>query len=57
MSFRDKARNEKESAKGAAKEVAGRVSDDRSFEAEGKVQRAKGDLKQAGEKVKGAIKR
>ena len=56
MSIHDKAKNAKESAKGAAKDVAGRVSDDRSLEAEGKAQRAKGDLKQAGEKVKDAIK-
>ena len=34
--------NAKESAHGAAKGVAGRVCDDRSLEAEGNAQRAKG---------------
>jgi uncharacterized protein YjbJ (UPF0337 family) len=43
--------------KGKAKEAAGRATDDPDLEAEGKGDQAKGDLKQAGEKVKDAFKR
>jgi uncharacterized protein YjbJ (UPF0337 family) len=57
VTTRDKAKNSVQSAKGAAREVAGRVTDDRSLKAKGRAQRAKGDLKQAGEKVKDAVKR
>ena len=39
------------------KEAAGCVTDDRSLEAKGKAERAKGHLKQAGENVKDAVKR
>jgi uncharacterized protein YjbJ (UPF0337 family) len=57
MSLEDKAKNTAESTKGKVKEVTGRVTGDRSQEAEGKGERAKGDLKQAGEKIKDAVKR
>ncbi len=57
MSLEDQAKNKAESVKGTAKEVAGRVTDDRSLEAEGAAERAKGDLKQAAEKVKDAFRR
>jgi uncharacterized protein YjbJ (UPF0337 family) len=57
MSFEDKAKNKAQSAKGSAKEAAGRAKNDRSLETEGKVERAMSDLKQAAEKVKDAIER
>jgi uncharacterized protein YjbJ (UPF0337 family) len=52
----DKAKNKLQSGKGKAKESAGRVTNDRSLEAEGKGDQVAGDLKQAGEKVKDAFK-
>jgi uncharacterized protein YjbJ (UPF0337 family) len=52
MSVADKAKNTTETAKGAVKDVAGRIKDDPKLEAEGKAERAVGHLKQAGEKVK-----
>jgi uncharacterized protein YjbJ (UPF0337 family) len=57
MSAQDKIKNATDSAKGAAKDVAGRLKDDKSLENEGKGDRAVADLKQAGEKVKDAFKR
>jgi uncharacterized protein YjbJ (UPF0337 family) len=57
MSLADKAKNKIETTKGEAKEVAGRVKGDRSMEAEGKVDQVKGNLKQAGEKLKDAVKK
>ena len=41
---------------GKAKEAAGKATDDRDLEAEGKGDQAVSDLKQAGEKVKDAFK-
>lgn len=57
MSGTDKVKNKTEELKGKIKESAGRASGDRDLEAEGKVDRSKGSLKQAGEKMKGAFKR
>ena len=57
MSAEDKVKNKADSVKGAAKDVAGRITDDKSLEGEGKADRAIADLKQAGEKVKDAFKR
>ena len=56
MSVGDKAKNAAESTKGTVKEAAGRAKGDRSLEAKGKTQRSKGHVKQAGEKVKDALK-
>jgi uncharacterized protein YjbJ (UPF0337 family) len=56
MSALDKAKNAVEDAEGKAKEALGRVSGDRSTEAEGKTDQSKADLKNAGEKVKDAFK-
>jgi uncharacterized protein YjbJ (UPF0337 family) len=42
--------------KGKAKEEAGRATDNRDLEAEGKRDQSKADLKDAGEKVKDAFK-
>jgi uncharacterized protein YjbJ (UPF0337 family) len=41
---------------GAAKEKLGHATDDESLEAEGQHDQTKGDLKDAGEKVKDAFK-
>lgn len=57
MSGTDKVKNKTEELKGKIKESAGRASGDRDLEAEGKVDRSKGSLKQAGEKMKDAFKR
>jgi uncharacterized protein YjbJ (UPF0337 family) len=55
MSLEDKAKNAVETARGKAKDVAGRVTDDPDLEAEGKADQVAGHLKQAGEKVKDAV--
>lgn len=56
MGMLDKLKNAMQSNKGRAKETAGRATHDRSLEAEGKVDKVAGSLKQAGENVKDAIK-
>ena len=56
MSIDDKAKNAAEKAKGKVKEAAGHMTGDKSMEAEGKGDQAKGGLKQAGEHVKDAVK-
>ena len=43
-----------EAIKGSVKELIGRVTGSRRLRTEGRVDRAKGDLKQAGAKVKDA---
>jgi uncharacterized protein YjbJ (UPF0337 family) len=56
VSFNDKAHNTAETAGGKAKEVVGRATDDEGFELEGKIEQVIGHLKQAGEKMKDALK-
>jgi uncharacterized protein YjbJ (UPF0337 family) len=56
MSFLDKAKNKVEDLGGQAKEAAGKATDDKSTENEGKVDQGKANLKDAGEKVKDAFK-
>ncbi len=56
VSINDKAHNTAETARGKVKEAVGRATDDHSFELEGKIEQVVGHLKQAGEKVKDAIK-
>jgi uncharacterized protein YjbJ (UPF0337 family) len=56
LSAADKAKDKAQSAKGKAKETAGRAIDDPYLAGEGKVDQVAGDLKQAGEKVKDAFK-
>jgi uncharacterized protein YjbJ (UPF0337 family) len=56
MSALDKAKNKAEELGGAAKEHAGDATGDDSMKAEGQADQAKGNLKQAGEKVKDAFK-
>jgi uncharacterized protein YjbJ (UPF0337 family) len=52
----DKAKDKAQVVKGNAKATAGRATDDPDLEAEGKADRVAGNLKQAGEKVKDALK-
>ena len=56
MGLDDKFENKKDELAGKAKERAGELSDDEEMAAEGRGQRAKGSLKQAGEKIKDAFK-
>jgi uncharacterized protein YjbJ (UPF0337 family) len=57
MSLSKKTKNAVDAAKGSAKDLAGRVKNDKDLEVEGKAERAVADLKQAGEKMKDAFKR
>jgi uncharacterized protein YjbJ (UPF0337 family) len=52
----DKLRNQGQDLKGKAKENIGRATDDEELEAAGRADQTKSSLKQAGEKVKDAIK-
>ncbi|MBI1378519.1 MAG: CsbD family protein [Frankiales bacterium] len=55
MSTEDKLKNATEKATGATKETVGKVTGDDSMRAEGKLDQAKADLKQSGEKLKDAV--
>jgi uncharacterized protein YjbJ (UPF0337 family) len=57
MAADDKIDNKSDKLKGKAKETAGTVNGDEELRAEGKKDQSKGDLKQAGEKVKDAFKK
>jgi uncharacterized protein YjbJ (UPF0337 family) len=57
MSATDKAKNKLQETKGRVKEATGKATDDRSLEEKGKGDRASGNLKQAGEKVKDAFRK
>jgi uncharacterized protein YjbJ (UPF0337 family) len=57
MSTQDKAKNAAEKATGKITEQLGKATGDKSLEAEGQRDQAKGDLKDAGEKVKDAFKK
>jgi uncharacterized protein YjbJ (UPF0337 family) len=57
MGLDDKMKNKSEAVTGKVKEGTGKVTDDERLENEGKVDQAKSDIKQAGEKVKDAFKR
>jgi uncharacterized protein YjbJ (UPF0337 family) len=57
MAEENKAANKVTEIKGKIKKKAGQATDDRSLEAEGRAEETKGDLKQAGEKVKDAFKK
>ena len=56
MSTEDKAKNLAEKAGGVIKETTGKVTGNESLEAEGKLDQAKADVKQSGEKVKDAVR-
>ena len=57
MSTTDKAKNKAQEVRGRVKEAAGKATNDRTLENEGKTDQAAADLKQAGEKIKDAVKR
>ncbi|MGA3216079.1 MAG: CsbD family protein [Acidimicrobiales bacterium] len=57
MTTTDKARNSAQQAKGKLKETAGKVSGSDKLRAEGKADQVKGNVKQAGEKLKDAFKK
>jgi uncharacterized protein YjbJ (UPF0337 family) len=52
----NKTRNAAQKVKGQVKEAAGRVTGDPRLEAEGRADKKKANLKQAGEKVKDAFR-
>ncbi len=56
MSTVDKAKNKAQAVKGSVKEATGKATNDRTLEAKGKADKAAGNLKQAGEKLKDAVK-
>jgi uncharacterized protein YjbJ (UPF0337 family) len=57
MASIDKAKNKAQEAKGHVKDAAGRATNDKSLQAKGKGDKVAGNLKQAGEKVKDAVKK
>jgi uncharacterized protein YjbJ (UPF0337 family) len=57
MATEDKAANKVTEMKGKVKEGVGKATGDEDMEAEGKTDQVKGNLKQAGEKVKDAFKK
>jgi uncharacterized protein YjbJ (UPF0337 family) len=56
MGATDKLRDKTQAAKGEVKEKVGDATDNQQWQAEGKADKASGNLKQAGEKVKDAFK-
>ena len=56
MSTDDKINNKVEELGGKAKEAAGNATDNEQWQAEGREEQGKAGLKQAGEKVKDAVK-
>jgi len=57
MSIAKKIAHKAEAVKGSAKKTAGRATGNRRLRAEGRGDRVKGNMKQAGAKVKDAVKR
>jgi uncharacterized protein YjbJ (UPF0337 family) len=55
MGMLDKAKDKAEALGGEAKKQAGEATGNEQWQAEGKADQMKGDLKQAGEKVKDAF--
>ena len=56
MGTDDKIDNKADEVKGKVKEAVGDATDDRDLEAQGKADQSAANLKQAGEKVKDALK-
>ena len=56
MATDDKIEAKSDELKGKVKEGVGRATDDRDLESEGHGDQAKGNLKQAGEKIKDVFK-
>jgi uncharacterized protein YjbJ (UPF0337 family) len=55
MGATDKLKDKMQATQGSAKEKVGDMTDNEQWQAEGKADKAKGNLKQAGEKVKDAF--
>lgn len=56
MGVDDKARNTGQKVKGKAKETAGSATGDEDLRQKGRAEQTEADVKQAGEKVKDAVK-
>ncbi len=56
MSGIDKMKNKAEELSGQGKEAVGDATNDRDLQAEGQKDQAKGNVKQAGEKIKDVFK-
>ena len=56
MSTEDKFDAKADELKGKVKETAGRATDDEELEAEGRGDQVRGNLEQAAEKIKDAVK-
>jgi uncharacterized protein YjbJ (UPF0337 family) len=57
MGAENKANNKVTEVKGKIKKKAGQATNDADLEAEGRAEQSKGNLKQAGEKIKDAFKK
>jgi uncharacterized protein YjbJ (UPF0337 family) len=57
MATEDKAAHKATEVKGKIKEGVGDATDDQELQAEGQADQAKGNLKQAGDKIKDAFKK
>jgi uncharacterized protein YjbJ (UPF0337 family) len=57
MSISKKIAHKAEAVKGGAKRMVGRITGSRRLRAEGRADQAKGDVKQAGAKIKDAFGR
>jgi uncharacterized protein YjbJ (UPF0337 family) len=57
MTTRDKAKNATDQTKGKLKEATGAITGNDKLRAEGSADQKKANLKQAGEKVKDALKK
>jgi uncharacterized protein YjbJ (UPF0337 family) len=56
MGLRDKATSKAKEVKGKGKQKIGKKTDDKGLQAEGVADRVKGNVKQAAEKVKDALR-
>lgn len=56
MSAEDKFKNAAQDLEGKGKEAVGKVTDDKSMQAEGKADQTKASLKKAGENLKDSLK-
>jgi uncharacterized protein YjbJ (UPF0337 family) len=56
MSFADKVRNKTQELRGRVKRNTGEVTGDRDLQNQGRAEEMKGNLKQAGEKIKDAFR-
>jgi uncharacterized protein YjbJ (UPF0337 family) len=57
MATEDKAAHKATEVKGKVKEGVGDATDDQELQAEGQADQAKGNIKQAGDKIKDAFKK